>query len=88
MISNSRKKKTYVFDNQTVELLEELKKITGKSETRIICEALELYDEYIKKDGNLKNSLEVLLDKISELSYKLGRCEARLEKFKRQNGDS
>ncbi len=88
MISNNKKKKTYVFDNQTIELLEELKNITGKSETRIICEALELYEEYIKKDGNLRNSLEVLLDKITELSYKLGKCQARLERYERQNGDS
>ncbi len=86
MINHEKKKKTYVFDNNILNLLEELKLLTGKSETRIISEALELYEKHIKKEESIKNSLELLLDKISELSYKLGQCEAQLEKLKKDKG--
>ncbi len=78
-MTNEKKKKTYVFDNHILALLEELKLMTGKSETRIITEALELYEKHVKKEESLKNSLEILVEKISELSYKLGKCEAKLK---------
>ncbi|NPA52113.1 MAG: hypothetical protein GXO22_04400 [Aquificae bacterium] len=84
MVNSEKKKKTYVFDNHILALLEELKLITGKSETRIISEALELYEKHIKEEESLKNSLGMLLDKISDLSYKLGQCEAQLDELKRQ----
>ena len=70
-----------MFSTHTLNILEELKNLTKKSETQIITEALELFEEYIKKDKELDSSLDILLDKISDLSYKLGKCEEKLAKY-------
>ena len=83
-----KKKKTYVFSTHTLNILEELKNITKKSETQIITEALELLEEYVKKDKELDSSLDVLLDKISDLSYKLGKCEEKLAQYEQKQKDS
>ncbi len=81
-----KKKKTYVFNKHTLEVLDALKNMTKKSETQIIVEALELLEEYIRKEKELDNGLDILLEKISELSYKLGKCEERLAQLeKKQN---
>ncbi|GAB6065105.1 hypothetical protein JCM9492_01970 [Aquifex pyrophilus] len=80
------KKKTYVFNDKTVGILEELKKSTNKKETQIIEEALNYYYDYIRGKSEIfedlkaisKNFLEII-NKVEELSYKLGRCEAKLE---------
>jgi len=83
-----KKKKTYVFSTHTLNILEELKNLTKKSETQIITEALELFEEYIKKDKELDSSLDILLDKISDLSYKLGKCEERLSQLENNQKNS
>ncbi len=77
----NKKKKTYVFNQHVLDILERLKETTKKSETQIITEALELLDEYVRKDRELDSSLDIMLNKISELSYKLGKCEERLSQL-------
>jgi translation initiation factor 2B subunit (eIF-2B alpha/beta/delta family) len=83
-----KKKKTYVFNQHTLEILDALKDMTKKSETQIIAEALELLEGYIRKEKELDNSLDILLEKISELSYKLGKCEEKLEQLKNKKQES
>jgi hypothetical protein len=58
--------------------LDELKEITKKSETQIIAEALEIYRKYVNNNQELETNLQLFLDKIAELSYKLGKCEEKL----------
>ncbi len=77
----TKKKKTYVFNQHVLDILERLKEKTKKSETQIITEALELLEEYVRKEKELNSSLDILLDKISDLSYKLGKCEEKLAQY-------
>ncbi len=79
------RKKTYVFDNETLRILEEIKRELGKKETQILKEALRLYYEHhrsVKREISrleaMVREIEKLTGKISELSYKLGRCEERV----------
>jgi len=80
------KKKTYIFNDKTIIILEELKKSTNKKETQIIEEALNHYYDYMRGRSEIfedlkmisKNFLEII-NKVEELSYKLGKCEAKLE---------
>jgi peptidoglycan hydrolase CwlO-like protein len=94
------KKKTYLFDDDTLEVLKVLRQELGKKETQIIREALNLYFNNHKNQTELMSSVNELLEKIeaivskvSELSYQLGRCEERnrmlmeeLERLKRGEG--
>ncbi len=73
-----KKKKTYIFGGQVLNTLEELKEATKKSETQIISEALEIYKKYIQNNQELETNLQLFLDKIENLSYKLGKCEEKL----------
>jgi hypothetical protein len=80
------KKKTYVFNEKVIQILDELKKRTNKKETQIIEEALVYYYEYLMgKDDvfqemkRLSKNLIDILNKVEELSYRLGRCEAEKE---------
>ncbi len=92
------RKKTYVFDDSTLSILETLREELGKKETQIIREALRLYFDNHREHVNLMNSLGELVERIervvrqiSELSYRLGRCEERTraleEELKRLRGD-
>ena len=83
------KKKTYVFDQDTLKILEALKRELGKKETQILKEALKLYMEHHKGVSAMTNtaqeflkSVENLTKHVSDLSYRLGRCEAEKERLK------
>lgn len=78
------RKKTYLFDPDTLEILETLKAELGKKETQIIREALRLYLQSHMRERKLLDAVDDLAErierialKVSELSYKLGRCEER-----------
>jgi len=78
------RKKTYVFDEDTLDILRTLREELGKKETQIIREALKLYFDrhreqvsFMNSLGNLMEKIERIVRQISELSYKLGRCEER-----------
>ncbi len=78
------RKKTYLFDNHTVDIIQILKEELGKKETQIIKEALRLYfdnhrsnEEILKSFKDLIDKIESIVEKVSELSYRLGRCEER-----------
>ncbi len=78
------RKKTYLFDSDTLEILSTLKEKMGKKETQIIREALRLYlDSYMKERklldtvSEFMDKIERIADQISDLSYRLGRCEER-----------
>lgn len=78
------KKKTYVFDDDTLEVLKTLREELGKKETQIIREALRLYFDNHRNNrelmlslNDLLNRIESIVSRISELSYRLGRCEER-----------
>ena len=83
------KKKTYVFDQDTLNILEALKRDLGKKETQILKEALRLYMEHHKGMSAMTTtaqeflkSVENLTKHVSDLSYRLGRCEAEKERLK------
>ncbi len=85
------RKKTYMFDDETLEILDELKCNLNKKEVGIIKEALRLYYETQKNQENLYSSimgivsqLNFILSRIEKLSYELGQCRERnkmLEKY-------
>ena len=77
-------KKTYVFDDNTLEVLKTLREELGKKETQIIKEALRLYFENHRNNREVMASLnelvgriEAIVSQIAELSYRLGECEER-----------
>ena len=78
------KKKTYVFDEDMLYKMEELRKALNKKEIAILKEALDDYYYKYKRGANAKSELDMLvnkidsiLNKVEELSYKLGKCEER-----------
>jgi len=81
---NVLRKKTYVFDEDTLNILKTLREELGKKETQIIKEALRLYFDnhreqvdFMKSLGNLMERIERVVKQVSQLSYRLGRCEER-----------
>ncbi len=85
------KKKTYVFSERALQALEELKKITNKKETQIIEEAILLYLDYVTgkecvftEVKKVTDNIVTIINKVEELSYKLGRCEAEKEFLKNE----
>ncbi len=85
------KKKTYVFDGETVRILEEIKVELGKKETQILKEAIRLYRQHqvemrkeVTRLEKAVERIESLADRISDLSYKLGRCEERLRQIQEE----
>ena len=82
------KKKTYVFDGETIKILEEIKLELGKKETQILREAIKLYYEQnlemkaqMSRLENAVSKIAELVQKIGDLSYKLGRCEEKLSEL-------
>ncbi len=73
------KKKTYIFGKNTINTLEKLKEITNKKETQIISEALDIYLEYLNREKEFNDNLRYMVEKIEELSKKLGICEEKLK---------
>ncbi len=80
-------KKTYVFNRETVNTLSKLKEITGKSETQIIVDAIELFETYVLKDKKLQDNLELLISKIEELSQKVGMYEEKIRELEKRLRD-
>ncbi len=80
-----------MFDDETIDILDELKCNLNKKEVGIIKEALRLYYETQKNQENLYTSissiisqLNFIINKIEKLSYELGQCRERnraLEKY-------
>lgn len=80
------KKKTYVFNQRVLEALEELKQLTHRKETQIVEEAIIFYLDYLNGKNHMYAEVEAVLknikeivDKVENLSYRLGRCEAEKE---------
>ena len=78
------KKKTYILDQNTLNILGTLCRELGKKETQIIKEALRVYLEshnrnqhFIDSMAEAMSKMEQALERVAELSYKLGRCEER-----------
>ncbi len=78
------KKKTYVFDDDTLEILENLKCSTNKKEISIIRDALKMYYDVHNNQENLYKALNEIIcqlnyitSKIEKLSYELGQCKER-----------
>lgn len=78
------RKKTYVFDDDTLEILENLKCSMNKKEVSIIREALRMYHDMHNNQENLYKALneiicqlEYITSKIEKLSYELGQCKER-----------
>ncbi len=82
------RKKTYAFDQATIDILEELKRELGKKETQLLKEALKAYYKSIKNEKNLSSQVENFLSNIKdlanmimELSYRLGKCEEKMRQL-------
>ena len=85
------KKKTYVFDGETIKILEEIKLELGKKETQILREAIKLYYEQnlemkaqMSRLEDAVSKIAELVQKIGDLSYKLGRCEEKLSELREE----
>ncbi len=74
-------KKTYVFSKGTAERLDRLKLSLGKSETQIISEALICLERQTNREKEFKDNLELLVSKIENLSFKLGRYEEKIKQL-------
>ena len=82
------KKKTYVFDGETIKILEEIKLELGKKETQILREAIKLYYEQnmemkaqISRLEDAISKVSELVQKVGDLSNRLGRCEEKLSEL-------
>ncbi len=78
------RKKTYMFDDETLDLLNELKCNLNKKEVGIIKEALKMYYEVqcnqetvYKSLNDIVSQLNMIVTKIEKLSYELGQCRER-----------
>ncbi|MBK3331648.1 hypothetical protein GWK41_01045 [Persephonella atlantica] len=72
------KKKTYVFDQETLNNLSQIRDLTGKKETQILKEAIRFYLSYLKdeerilsKNLMLSEKLEKLVEQLSEIVSKI-----------------
>ncbi len=84
------KKKTYVFDSSTLELLESLKKELGKKEVQILREALRVYGEKVQSlkesvshMGSVVSKMDMVLVNMFELSSKIEDVNAKLRRIER-----
>ena len=89
------KKKTYIFDDSTLDMIDKLKCELNQKEVVVLKEAIRnLYEqscERRKNEDTLKEivkKLDYIVKRIEELSFELGRCrernkylEAKLRKF-------
>jgi len=78
------KKKTYIFDEDTLEILDQLKCDLNQKEVSIIKDALRSYyevqcnkKELYKTLNEVVTQLNHIVQKIEELSYALGQCRER-----------
>ena len=84
------KKKTYIFDDDTLEILDQLKCDLNQKEVSIIKDALRAYYEVQCNKKELYRTLhEVvsqlthIVQKIEELSFALGQCRERNKQLER-----
>ncbi len=84
------KKKTYVFDGETLRILEEIKHELGKKETQVLKEAIRLYhkhhremEERISRLERGAERMEELVQEIRELCIRLERCEELLSSIQK-----
>jgi len=74
------KKKTFVFDEETLTILYEIKQITKKSETQIVKESLKLYRDFLKKEKEALPENLILVERLENLVMRL---ESVLKKISR-----
>ena len=74
------KKKTYVFDGETIKILEEIKLELGKKETQILREAIRLYYE---QNLEMKTQMSRLEEAVSMLAELLERIKGLSSQFNR-----
>jgi len=73
-----KKKKTYVFEEDTLKKLEEIKRNTGKSETQILKEAITLYIKLLNDDMEGVNSIKGITEKLEKVVDRLETLLKRL----------
>ncbi len=84
-------KKTYVFDETTLEILDDLKCKLKQNETSIIKEAIRMYrdtmngkDEIYRMLHEIVYKLEYIIEKVERLSFQLGKCVERNRQLEEQ----
>ena len=75
-------RRTYAFKEGTLKLMNYLKSKLNENETDLIHNALKCLQKEIFVGKELQDNIEILIDKIADLSYKLGYYEDLLEKQK------
>ncbi len=82
------KKKTYVFDKNTLEILDSLKQELGKKEVQILKEALSLYKEKVSEAKesiryveHISSKLDTIIKGIAELKSKVDDSNSRLHRI-------
>ncbi|WP_457640433.1 hypothetical protein [Persephonella sp.] len=73
-----KKKKTYVFEEETLDTLKKIKQKTGKSETQILKEAIILYEKYLNDD---EDGIKTIKDIASKLEKIVNRLDLILTKL-------
>ena len=85
------KKKTYVFDDSTLDMIDKLKCELNQKEVTILKEAVRLLHEYHcnRKETydymkEIVRKLDYIVERIEFLSYQLGQCRERNEQLERK----
>jgi DNA-binding transcriptional regulator GbsR (MarR family) len=78
------RKKTYILDDTTLDMLDRLKCELNQKEVSVIKEAVRKLHEYhctrqktYETLNEIVEKLNYIVQRIEELSYKLGKCEER-----------
>jgi len=78
------KKKTYVFDDTTLDMLDRLKCELNQKEVSILREAIKkLHDYYCEKQRTYESlreiiqKLDYIVNRIEDLSFQLGQCREK-----------
>lgn len=95
------KKKTYIFDDSTLDMIDKLKCELNQKEVTVLKEAIrKLYEQSCEKRKNedtlkeIVKKLDYIVKRIEELSFELGKCkernrylESKLRKFMEDYND-
>ncbi len=78
------KKKTYVLDESTLNMLEKLKCELNQKEVSVIKEAVRMLHEYhcekqrtYETLNEIVEKLDYIVKRVEELSYQLGKCQEK-----------
>ena len=72
------KKKTYVFDQETLNNLSQIRDLTGKKETQILKESIRFYLSYLKDEERILSKNLMLSEKLEKLVKQLSEIVSKI----------